>query len=226
MHEPLFEDILPELPYKVFHSSSTRLGYSGTAIFSKHPFEIVQRNIGHDVGDDEGRLVMIDLPAFCLVNVYSVNSGENLKRLSVRMLWDSKLRAHVRRTRSLTGKPLVLVGDLNVAPRDIDVFDAARAHNLSGCSPEEREAFDDLLETTGMVDAFRMIYPNESERYTFWEYRTRAREHNRGWRIDHALVSDDMVEAVHDVRILDSVRGSDHCPVAIDLSGGMFAPMP
>ncbi len=61
-----------------------------------------------------------------------------------------------------------------------------------------------------------------SDKFTAWEYRTRARGRNNGVRIDYALVSDDMVGAVRDVRILDNIEGSDHCPVAIDLYPGFL----
>lgn len=165
---------------------------------------------------------MMEFSTFFVVNVYAVNSGVGLNRLPVRLSWDAAFRKYVRLLRSL-GKPVLVVGDLNVARRNIDVHDPDTVSKYAGFSKEERTSFEDLLETAGLVDAFRMLYPDHANKYTFWDYRTRARQRNRGWRIDYALVSDDMVQAVRDVQILDHVEGSDHCPVAIQLAPGFLA---
>lgn len=219
-HEDLFADILEDYPMKIFSSSKTRLGYSGTATFSKTEAMILQREINHEIGDTEGRFIMLEYPGVCVVNVYTMNSGDKLKRIDTRMSWDQAFRKVIHQLRR-SGKPVVIVGDLNVAFEDRDVWSAKKAKGVPGFDDRERMSFGDMLETCGMTDAYRMIYP-DGKQYTFWEYRSRARERGHGWRIDYALVSNDMLPAVRNVRILDNVVGSDHCPIAIDLAPGML----
>lgn len=220
-HEALFFQALKGYTNVMFNSSRTRLGYSGTAIYSRRDHLFGQEAINHEVGDDEARVLMMEFSAFYLVNVYTVNSGATLNRLQVRLSWDAAFRKYIRLLRSM-GKPVIVVGDLNVAHREIDVHNPQAVATSAGFTIEERTSFEDLLETAGLVDAFRMLYPDQTGAYTYWDYRSKARLVNRGWRIDYILVSDDMVDAVHDVRILDQVHGSDHCPVAIDLVPGFF----
>lgn len=220
-HEDIFANILDGFETVVFNSSTARLGYSGTAIYAKRNCPLMQRSIGDDVGDREGRLIMLEFPGVQLVNVYTMNAGTAFKRLSHRLNWDSSFRKHLRHLHS-QGKPIVVLGDLNVARHEHDVHDPNSARKLPGFSDEERGSFEDTLETCGMVDAFRLLYPDVRDRYTYWDYRSKARERNRGWRIDYALVSDNMTDAVRDVKILDHVHGSDHCPIAITLAPGML----
>lgn len=190
-------------------------------MYAKQEPLCVQFQIRHEDGDQEGRVVGVEYPGAAVVNVYTMNAGAEFKRLDKRLTWDSAFRTYIRNLRR-EGKPVVVLGDLNVAREEVDVHNPKTANKLPGFSDDERRSFEDTLETCGLVDAYRMLYPDERERYTFWDYKSKAREHNRGWRIDYALVSDDMVRAVKDVRILDHVEGSDHCPVAIDLTPGLI----
>lgn len=214
-------DALKGYETAVFHSSQARLGYSGTAVYAKQKPLCVQFQIRHEDGDLEGRVVGVEYPGAAVVNVYTMNAGAEFKRLDKRLTWDSAFRSYIRNLRR-EGKPVVVLGDLNVAREEADVHNPKTANKLPGFSDDERRSFEDTLETCGLVDAYRMLYPDERERYTFWDYKSKARERNRGWRIDYALVSDDMVRAVKDVRILDHVEGSDHCPVAIELTPGLI----
>lgn len=191
-------------------------------MYARNAPRFMQKVIQHEVGDGEGRLIMLIYAGVCVVNVYTVNSGNELRRLDMRLSWDAAFRKFARDLRESIGKPVVVMGDFNVAHRDEDVYDPNKVHGVAGFTTEERESFNDLLETGGFVDAFRLLHPHDTGRFTFWDYRTRARRYNRGWRIDYALISDDMVDAVRDVRILDHVTGSDHCPIAIDLALGIL----
>lgn len=220
-HEEDFRSVADPTWHAIFNSSTARKGYSGTAVFSRRYFDGVFRSIGHSAGDAEGRVTTIRLPNLFVVCVYTMNSGLGLKRLAQRLSWDMAFRRHIRRLR-LLGKPVVVLGDLNVARTELDVYNPADCLASPGFSETERESFEETLETCGLVDVFREMNPAAGGKFTAWEYRTSARQRNDGVRIDYALVSEDMVDAVHDVRILDKVEGSDHCPVAIDLYPGFL----
>lgn len=219
--EEEYGHVVPANWSKIFHCSTARLGYSGTAVFSESHFNFVHRCTGYRLGDDEGRATTIELDNCFIMSVYAMNSGEKLKRLPQRMEWDSALRRHVRHLRNL-GKAVIVLGDLNVARTELDVWNVDHCTNRPGFTDAERESLEETLDACGLVDAFRLKHPFSSDCFTAWEYRTRARGRNHGMRIDYALVSDDMVNVVHDVRILDQVEGSDHCPIAIDLLPGFI----
>ena len=69
----------------------------------------------------------------------------------------------------------------------------------------------------GLVDTFRRLHPDETDRYSWWSYRAGARSKNIGWRIDYFLVSESFMPSVKNAFILEDITGSDHCPVGIEL---------
>ena len=81
---------------------------------------------------------------------------------------------------------------------------------------EEREKMT-LLLSSGFVDTFRYLHPEERDIYSWWSYRFKAREKNTGWRIDYFIVSEDIKDKVRDASIHTDVFGSDHCPVSLTL---------
>mmetsp|Transcript_52729 Transcript_52729/g.129369 ORF Transcript_52729/g.129369 Transcript_52729/m.129369 type:complete len:142 (+) Transcript_52729:532-957(+) len=120
------------------------------------------------------------------------------------------------------GVPVVLTGDLNVAPEAIDIHAPKQNLRSAGFTVEEREAFKELLgHGEGWVDAFRMLYPEAAHCYTYWSRAGKdCRGENKGWRLDHFVVSQAEAAAgkIADCRHLTEQMGSDHCPVALDLA--------
>lgn len=119
-------------------------------------------------------------------------------------------------------KPVIVCGDLNVAHKEIDLKNPSTNRRSAGFSDEEREKFTQLLDS-GFVDTFRHFYPDVEDAYSWWSYRTRARERNAGWRIDYFLTSPDLLPAVKSASILSDVMGSDHCPVELVLDPEQLA---
>jgi exodeoxyribonuclease-3 len=114
------------------------------------------------------------------------------------------------------GHEVIVVGDYNVAHKDIDVHDPKRLSKVSGFLPEEQEWFDGFLDV-GFVDTFRHFYPTMTDKYTWWSYRERAKEHNRGWRIDYMCMTPGLLPFVKSFKHLDTQTGSDHCPLELVL---------
>lgn len=112
-------------------------------------------------------------------------------------------------------KPIIYCGDLNVAFSELDIKNPEQNHFSPGFSDQERAKFKELLDA-GFVDSYRYLYPDKIE-YSWWSYRTRARERNAGWRIDYLLVSDFGKDKIIDSKIHTDVQGSDHCPVELDI---------
>ena len=111
---------------------------------------------------------------------------------------------------------VIICGDMNVAHREIDLKNPKTNVNNAGFTPQERGAMTKLLES-GFVDTFRYLYPDAAGRYSWWSYMFNARANNAGWRIDYFLVSDRIKNKIIDARIDDTVLGSDHCPVVLEI---------
>lgn len=205
-----------ELPgYEQFWYSAEKKGYSGTAIFTKHPPLSVSYGIGVAELDTEGRVITLEYSDFYLLTCYTPNAQRELARIDHRMKWDESFREYLS---LLDGrKPVILCGDLNVAHQEIDLKNPASNRGNAGFSDQERESFGKTL-ALGFTDTFRHLYPDVTGRYSWWSYMFHAREKNAGWRIDYFLVSDRLKDRIAAADIHSDIFGSDHCPVSLELS--------
>lgn len=213
--QPGQADFAPE-GYRQYWNSAEKKGYSGTAIFTKHTPLSVSYGIGIEEHDHEGRVITLEFSRFYLVTVYTPNSQRELTRLSYRMAWEDAFAAYLCALDQ--HKPVVVCGDMNVAHKEIDLKNPKTNTQNAGFTREERDKMTALLER-GFVDSFRLLHPDEAERYSWWSYMMRSRERNIGWRIDYFLVSSRIAPNVRTADIDDTVMGSDHCPVILELEG-------
>ncbi len=197
--------------YHSFWNYAEKKGYSGTAVFSKENPISVKYGIGVERHDTEGRVITLEYPKFFLVNVYTPNSQDGLKRLDYRMDWEDSFRAYLEELKRT--RPVVVCGDLNVAHEEIDLKNPASNHKNAGFTNEERGKMSELL-GSGFVDTFRYEHPDAVE-YSWWSYRFNARARNAGWRIDYFLVSESLKDAIKSASIHQEIFGSDHCPVEL-----------
>ena len=197
--------------YESYWNSADKRGYSGTAIFTRHKPLSVVMGMGIDQHDHEGRVITLEMPDFFLVNVYTPNSQDGLKRLDYRMTWDDDFRSYLNRLDQQ--KPVIVCGDMNVAHEEIDIKNPKSNRRNAGFTDEEREKFTDLL-ASGFTDTFRHLHPDEVC-YSWWSYRFQAREKNAGWRIDSFLTSNRLQAAIDSASIHTEIFGSDHCPVEL-----------
>jgi exodeoxyribonuclease-3 len=200
--------------YHDYWNSAEKPGYSGVAVFSREKPLAVSHGMGLPEHDTEGRVLTLDYPDFILVNVYTPNAQDELRRLPYRLRWDEAFRAHL--LACAKRKPVVFCGDLNVAHQELDIARPKENRRSPGFSDEERESFTRLLES-GFVDTYRQFYPDRAGAYSWWSYRAGARQRNIGWRIDYFGVSSAFSKRVTSATILPQVHGSDHCPVGICL---------
>jgi len=198
--------------YSQYWHSAFKKGYSGTAVFTKREPLSVSRGKGDD--DLEGRILTLEYPEYYLVTVYAPNSQNELRRLSYRMEWEDEFRKYLQMLDAK--KPVIACGDFNVAHREIDIKNAASNRRSAGFTDEEREKFTFLLQS-GFTDAFRFLYPEAKDKYTYWSYMFNARSKNVGWRIDYFCVSERLNKAVSDCVLHNEIMGSDHCPVELQI---------
>ena len=201
------------LGYSSYWNYADKKGYSGTAIYTKHPPLSVTYGIGVDEHDHEGRVVTLEMEDFYLVCVYTPNSQDGLRRLDYRMQWEDAFRAFLCGLAEKKG--VIVCGDMNVAHEEIDLKNPDTNHFNAGFSDEERAKMTELL-AAGFTDSWRFLHPQEVK-YSWWSYRMAARERNVGWRIDYFLVSDSLKDRIVSAEIHNDIFGSDHCPVELVL---------
>jgi len=203
-----------------YHSHSiTKKGYSGVSILTKL---LPLRRLDPTFSDTEGRMVILEYESFILIGVYVPNAGAQTRSTGLparhrhrNTKWDIAFREMcVKMERK---KPIVVLGDMNVAFTEQDVHAPSRLTRHAGFTIEERNNFGLLLEATTLIDVWRRKYPSKVA-YSFFDYRSKARERNAGWRIDYALVSKSLYRSIGVCSLLANVYGSDHLPLMLDLS--------
>ena len=203
-----------EIPgYYRYMSSAEKKGYSGTLIYTKKQPLKVYYGINEKY-NDEGRLITLEFDNFYLINSYTPNSQEELKRLDYRMEYEDCLREYM--TSLNQNKPVILCGDLNVAHQPIDLKNPKSNERNPGYSIEERTKMSNLL-ASGFIDSYRYLNPDKIG-YSWWSYRFQSRQKNIGWRIDYFIVSNSIKEKINEAYILPDILGSDHCPVGLEIS--------
>ena len=198
--------------YRSYWNYAEKKGYSGTAIYSKHEPLTVTYGLGIDEHDHEGRVITLEMPDFYLVNVYTPNAQEELRRLDYRMKWEDDFRNYLLALDAK--KPVIVCGDMNVAHQEIDLRNPKTNRRNAGFTDEEREKMTILL-GSGFTDTFRYFYPDMANQYSWWSYRFHAREKNAGWRIDYFLTSKRLDDKLKGAKIHNEIFGSDHCPVEL-----------
>ncbi|HEY4485350.1 MAG TPA: exodeoxyribonuclease III [Nitrospiria bacterium] len=202
--------------YHIYTNSAVKKGYSGTAVLTRKEPRDVRLDMDIAEHDQEGRVVALDFERFFLVNVYTPNSGSELKRLKYRQRWDADFLAYLKKLEN--EKPLIVCGDFNVAHKEVDLARPQANYNKSaGYMQEEIDGMNNII-AADFIDTFRHKRPDEIK-YSWWSFRAGARKRNVGWRIDYVFVSRGMAGAIKDADILNEVTGSDHCPVVLDLNG-------
>lgn len=217
----------------VTHGQKT---YNGVAILSKFPLEDVTRNMPPSNnstptvhGDEDSLTAPIQsryieaitttpIGVFRVASVYVPNGNEvGSEKFAYKLAFLEQLEAHIAHLKTF-GEMLVVGGDYNVAPRDVDVYDPKSLYGSVCFHPEEQKRFRRIT-NADMLDAFRLTNTEDNGvcPYTWWDYRGGGFEHNKGMRIDHLLLSPQAADHLKDCEIERDLRGqekpSDHVPV-------------
>ena len=207
-------DLKVDLPFefKYILDSKTRKGYSGVAVFSKEePIKILD----NFPENEEGRVLCLEYPKFYLINTYTPNSKQKLERLDYRInTWEPMIQKYINKLQEQ--KPVIYCSDFNVAPTELDIYSVTGHKRAAGFTIEEREAYLNLIKECKLVNTFRYLYP-EVRKYTWFSNFGKARENNKGWTIDHILISKNMIKQLKEVEILGDYFGSDHVPVILTI---------
>ena len=200
--------------YHDYYNSAERKGYSGVAIYSREEPIKVHHGLGTKRFDIEGRVIAAEYEKFILFNVYFPNGKASPERLKYKMdFYAAFLKAMKKLLKD--DKGVIVCGDVNTAHKEIDLARPKENETTSGFLPEERAWIDRFLDA-GFVDTLRE-FADDPGLYSWWDYKTRARERNIGWRIDYFYISQKIRKLLKGAFIRDDIMDSDHCPIGIDL---------
>lgn len=215
------EEQIPELwrapvGWHVHWHPAEKKGYSGTAILSRHPMKIIGTGIdGHD--DEEGRIVHARVEGVDFISAYLPSGSSGEHRQVVKDKWMDDILPWLTKL-AKSKRPVIIGGDLNIAHTEQDIFHVAGNKKNSGFLPHEREWFGKLL-GKGWHDLVRQHFGDVKGPYSWWSNRGRARELDRGWRIDYLLGNAPATKRFIDASIHrpGGMTVSDHAPVTVNL---------
>ncbi len=195
--------------------------YNGVAILTILPALKVERGFGNRFWDEQKRFLRAGIEGVHILNIYAPHGDvRGTKKFEYKRDWYKNLVSFL--SKNFTARdPLLLVGDFNVAHKDIDVYSSEALADMIGTMPEERAAFQSLLDW-GFVDAFRRLYP-EKRQFTWWDYIGGAIWKDQGMRLDYVLATAGLFRKIKAVEVDLWPRGrhkptpSDHAPVIADL---------
>ena len=191
-------------------ADAEKKGYSGAAVWSRLPAKAAQTGCGLGWADAEGRIARLDLAQATVISAYLPSGSSGPERQAKK---DEFLEYFLPVTAGLlaSGSPVLIGGDVNIAHREIDIHDPKGNAKNSGFLPHERAWMDRLL-AQGWVDLYRHLCPAGRD-YSWWSNRGRARENNKGWRIDYLLASPALAARAEACWIHREADLSDHAPV-------------
>ena len=199
-----------------FHFADKK-GYSGVGIYTRRKPSAVITGIGNEEFDAEGRWVEARFDTarrkLSIISCYFPSGSSSAERQLAKFRFLALMAPHLVRLKA--EREFILVGDINIAHKEIDLKNWRGNRKNSGFLPEERDWMTHLFEQIGLVDVFRTLNPHP-EQYTWWSNRGQAWAKNVGWRIDYQLATPALAKKARSEHIYLEQRFSDHAPLVID----------
>ena len=206
---------LEELGFEHHWFSAQKKGYSGVGIITKLKKGEVKKGNGKTMSDFEGRVIEMQLGDIRIINAYFPSGTSGDERQTYKYQWLEEMFEYVNEVKKVNPK-IILLGDFNIAHKEIDIHDPKGNKNTTGFLPEEREWMSQFI-ASGWVDSFREFH-QEPHRYSWWSQRfPSVRLNNKGWRIDYIMVTDALKNQLMDAEIYPDIKHSDHCPIYVQL---------
>jgi exodeoxyribonuclease III len=214
-------DALSHLPYNLYiHGQKS---YNGVAILSKYKADEIKYDFEGNPSADASRFLEIGISSpigFCrVISLYAPNGGEvNSDKFNLKFKFYDALTQYLIKIKTFDEK-IIIGGDFNIAPFDIDVHSPIALSNSTGFTIQERQKLRTLL-NSGFDDLYRICNPNKNE-FSWWDYRAGAFEQNKGMRIDMILSSSNATSYAKDSYMEYPMRSkykpSDHVPVLVTM---------
>ena len=201
-------------------ASVTQKAYNGVATVSRFPIETISTILAGNEADSHARFLECTVRGIRIVNIYLPNGNPpGSENFAYKLAWMERL-INVMSAWQRENVPVLIGGDFNVIPEDIDCHKPSSWMGDALFQPEPRALYRAML-NLGYADAFRILHPNQGGHFTFWDYFRQAFANNRGIRIDHFLLSPNLAERLASCEIDKEPRArekpSDHAPVVIEL---------
>jgi exodeoxyribonuclease-3 len=199
---------------------SGQKSWNGVAILSRGGAPVVTRmRLPGDRADMQSRYIEAAVDGVIVASLYAPNGNPQPgPKFDYKLKWMTRLKSHAAKLLT-AGVPVILAGDFNVAPTDLDIYPTRSWDKDALIQPAPRKAFAQLI-AQGWTDAIRSMHPTE-RMYTFWTYWRNRYQRDDGLRLDHLLVSPSVKKHIHDAGVDRNERGkenaSDHAPVWVIL---------
>jgi len=198
--------------YHSYFNPAFKKGYAGVAVFAKKKSSKIEKKLGMNQFDKEGRVLKLQYPQFDLINLYLPYGVRDKSNLPYKLEVYDFLSKYLKKNKN---KKLILSGDFNIAHQEIDLARPEQNKNNIMFTPKEREQIDKIIDL-GFADTFRKFH-QKGGNYSWWPYFANARARNLGWRIDYIFASKPLTSKLKKAFILNKVMGSDHCPIGIEI---------
>ncbi|WP_323732899.1 exodeoxyribonuclease III [Candidatus Bandiella euplotis] len=195
--------------------------YNGVAVLSKHPIEDVCIGLEQVVQEQEARYIetTVAINGICnrIISVYVPNGAEvGSEKFKYKLEFLQRLYERLSHLKSIE-ENIIIGGDFNIAPEEIDVYDAKQMSGRVCFHIDERKWFRKIL-NLGYIDSFRE-FNRDMQQFSWWDYRAGSWQHNKGLRIDQILISPKLMDKITKAGVLTEPRGwertSDHAPIYI-----------
>jgi exodeoxyribonuclease III len=197
-----------------FYHPAEKKGYAGVAVFCKREPDKVIIGTGIDWIDAEGRYLEAQFGNLSVVSLYVPSGAASEDAQAKKFRFMEVFMPYLQKLKK-SGREYVIVGDWNIAHKEIDLKNWRGNKKNSGFLPEEREWLTKLFDDVGYVDTFRRLIPLPDQ-YTWWSNRGNAYENNVGWRIDYHIATPGIAACAEYARIYKGEYFSDHAPLSID----------
>lgn len=206
---------IEDMGYHLQVHSAEKKGYSGVATLSKKKPSLVASDTGMKAYDAEGRILRTDFGKTTILNCYFPSGSSGDERHGFKMQFLNDFRPWVSELLK-TRDQIIVVGDYNIVHLDKDIHNPTRRDKPSGFKPEERAWMDEWF-GSDFKDAFRTLYPDKEDDFSWWSYRMGSRKRNKGWRIDYISVTNKLQKKVLKSGHLHDAVHSDHAPVFAEI---------
>jgi len=202
--------------YTGYFVTAEKKGYSGVGLYSKKEPLRVEYGMNNEEFDAEGRMITAEFENMIVSSIYFPSGSSSDERQEAKWRFLAHFDKNFDDFESRK-KPVVLCGDWNIAHKEIDLKNWKGNLKNSGFLPEERAWIGEVIEKRGWVDAYRVLYPEETDGcYTWWSNRGQAYAKNVGWRIDYQMVSPALRDLIQEVSVYKGQKFSDHAPLIAD----------
>jgi exodeoxyribonuclease-3 len=200
--------------FHCFYFDAVKKGYSGTAIYCKKQPNKVNKGLGWEIADQEGRYIQADFANLSVASLYLPSGSSGPERQQRKFAFMEQFMAYMQGLRS-NKRDYIVCADWNICHKEIDLKNWRANRKNSGFLPEERQWLDKLYDEEGYIDAFRLV-SQQPDQYSWWSNRGNARANNVGWRLDYHVVTPGLADKVKAAEIYTAENFSDHAPVIVE----------